>query len=172
MTTYVALLRGINLGARRIKMDALRALFESLGFEEVSTILASGNVVFSSTRQSLPQLHDMIAAAMKKEFGFDVTMQIRKLSDIRELMANSPFAALTPNKHTHWFVTFLDAPAPTLPPFPDKSATHVGARDNMMFYMFDTTAASSTDFMSYLDKHLGKRVTTRNWNTIVKIVNK
>lgn len=74
---YVAFLRGINLGRRRPPMSQLKSLFEELGFTEVETFIASGNVVFSSADKDASRLETRIAGHLKKSLGYDVDTFIR-----------------------------------------------------------------------------------------------
>ena len=71
MPVYVSLLRGVNVGGnRKVKMDALRELYESLGLGAVETFIQSGNVVFSSAARDAGKLAGRISAAIEKRFGF------------------------------------------------------------------------------------------------------
>lgn len=72
MPQYVAFLRGINLGKRRVKMDHLRDLFEKMGFTAVSTYIASGNVLFSSTSRSSSKLEVLIEKELESALGHAV----------------------------------------------------------------------------------------------------
>ena len=69
MTTYVAFLRSINVGGRAVKMDRLRQLFESLGFSNVKTFIASGNVVFESASRNAKTLKQKIEAKLREAVG-------------------------------------------------------------------------------------------------------
>lgn len=78
MTKYIAFLREINVGAHnRMKMDELRALFESLGHEDIETYLQSGNVVFESAQTGEVALRAEIHEAIEDEFGHDISVIIR-----------------------------------------------------------------------------------------------
>ncbi len=170
MNTYVALLRGINLGARRIKMSELSDVFDQLGYDDVRTILASGNVIFGSSESSIEVLKSDISRAMKERFGFDTVMQIVPLKALVDLVEHNPFANLVPSPATHWYVTFLETAPADLGIF-DATAgiKFVEARGRMLCYTLDKRSSQTTDFMTMLDKSYGRSTTTRNWNTIVKI---
>lgn len=78
MTKYIAFLREINVGAHnRMKMDELRALFESLGHEDIETYLQSGNVVFEAAQTGKVALRAEIHEAIEDEFGYDISVIIR-----------------------------------------------------------------------------------------------
>jgi uncharacterized protein (DUF1697 family) len=82
MQRYVAFLRGMNLGKRRLTMDRLKALFEALGFEEVATFIASGNVVFSSRQQDAGRLESRIAKHLEAALGYDVDTFVRDAAEV------------------------------------------------------------------------------------------
>lgn len=92
MPAQVAFLRAINVGGRRVTMDRLRALFEELGFSDVSTYIASGNVRFA-TRATGPRLESRIEAALHKQLGYVVETFVRTTPELAELLGRVPFAA-------------------------------------------------------------------------------
>lgn len=93
MTVYIALLRGINVGAsKRIKMDDLRRVFQDLGFAEVQTFIQSGNVIFATvTPQS--ELTGLIEKALLQKFGFAVNVVIRSAAELALIVSDCPFSA-------------------------------------------------------------------------------
>ncbi|MET0558605.1 MAG: DUF1697 domain-containing protein [Solirubrobacterales bacterium] len=93
MSLYVAFLRGMNLGKRRIKNDELRAEFEQLGFEAVATFRASGNVVFESKRKSEAALTKTIEAGLLESLGYDVPVFLRSGVEVAAIAAREPFDA-------------------------------------------------------------------------------
>lgn len=83
--TYVALLRGINVGGnRKVDMKQLTALFEDAGFESVKTYINSGNVIFQHTKHSTKELTHTIESIIKKKFGFEVPVVIRTQQEISQ----------------------------------------------------------------------------------------
>src|SRR5712691_11788436 len=94
MTSYVALLRGINVGGRRpVPMDALRGVVESLGHGDVDTYIQSGNVVFDSPSQDARALADELEAALLAEFGFGVEVVVRSAAEMAAIANENPFLA-------------------------------------------------------------------------------
>ena len=79
---YVAFLRGINLGKRRLEMSKLRALFEELGFKDVSTFIASGNVIFHANAKDSSKLESQIAAHLQRSLGYEVETFIRTAAEV------------------------------------------------------------------------------------------
>jgi uncharacterized protein (DUF1697 family) len=93
MERYVAFLRGMNLGKRRIKNDELRAEFETLGFEDVATFRASGNVIFSAPKQSEGALRKTIEHGLGDALGYEVPVFLRSCAEVAAIAAQEPFEA-------------------------------------------------------------------------------
>ncbi|MEO8950776.1 MAG: DUF1697 domain-containing protein, partial [Chthoniobacterales bacterium] len=79
---YVAFLRGINLGKRRLPMSQLKELFEEIGFAEVETFIASGNVLFSSKTRDTKKLERQIAVHLEKSLGYRVDTFVRTAAEV------------------------------------------------------------------------------------------
>lgn len=93
MERYVAFLRGMNLGKRRIRNDELRVEFEALGFEDVATFRASGNVIFAARRQSEVALRKAIEAGLREALGYEVPAFLRSCAEVAAIAAEEPFPA-------------------------------------------------------------------------------
>ncbi len=170
MKRYVAFLRGINVGGnKKIPMADLAALFEEIGFGNVTTIQAAGNVIFECPKTPLAKLTTKIETAIEAKFGFGATVQVIELEKIRKLIEANPFSKFTPSKETHWYVTFLNDSTSALPSVKNESFTLLAIKDSVLFSILYRNKGQSTDFMTFLDKTFGKQITTRNWNTLVKI---
>ncbi|HXA15228.1 MAG TPA: DUF1697 domain-containing protein [Opitutaceae bacterium] len=85
MHRYIAFLRGINLGKRRLPMSRLKALFEKLGFDEVEPFIASGNVVFSSKVSNTSQLESRIAGHLGASLGYEVDTFVRTTEEVARI---------------------------------------------------------------------------------------
>src|ERR1700691_374230 len=93
MCVVISLLRGVNVGGKRkIKMEALRALYESLGLRGAQTLLQSGNVVFRTDRKDLVSLTKQIEDAIERKFGFHSDVVLRTSTELRDVIAKNPFA--------------------------------------------------------------------------------
>jgi uncharacterized protein (DUF1697 family) len=89
---YVAFLRGMNLGGRRIKNEELRRHFEGMGLEEVATFRASGNVVFSTPkREAEGKLAQRVEAELDARLGYDVPVFLRSMDEVAAIAAQQPF---------------------------------------------------------------------------------
>ncbi|MGH9119213.1 MAG: DUF1697 domain-containing protein [Acidimicrobiales bacterium] len=169
MTTWVALLRGINLGrARRVAMADLRALLEGLGYGEVRTLLQSGNAVFTGTGPA-GKLETSIEREIEKELGLRVTVMVRSAAQLRKIVAANPFAGQTTDpKQLH--VVFLSAPpsAASLDALdPDEYAPDEYAVGDRVIYLRLPNGVAGSRFP--WDRSLNVDTTMRNWNTTTKL---
>ena len=175
MPKHAAFLRGINLGGRRVKMDELKKAFESLGFADVTTYIASGNVVFATRGQSGTALRTKIEPKLRAQFGFDIGVIVRSISDLQALVRARPFRRVRVTPKTRLYVTFLARPPKTALKTPRKSPD----KDFAILSVSDREVCSAvplspgtgtTDLMRFLEKQFGKGITTRSWTTILKLL--
>src|SRR5580698_6696689 len=108
MTVVISMLRAVNLGGHnKIKMEALRALYESLKFEDVATFIQSGNVVFRTKEQDLGKVGKKIGDGIEKTFRFRPNVILRTAEEMRGVIARNPFADrkdVEPNRLLVWFL--------------------------------------------------------------------
>lgn len=93
MERYVAFLRGMNLGGRRIRNEELRREFEALGFAEVACFRASGNVVFAAEESDEAKLTSRIEAGLGEALGYEVPVFLRGADELRAIAEREPFDA-------------------------------------------------------------------------------
>jgi uncharacterized protein (DUF1697 family) len=93
MQRFVAFLRGMNIGDRRIKNDDLRARFEELGLDDVATFRASGNVIFSAESSDGVELAARIEAGLGETLGYEVPVFLRSAAELRAIAEHEPFEA-------------------------------------------------------------------------------
>jgi uncharacterized protein (DUF1697 family) len=171
-TRYVALLRGINLGARnKLAMGDLRALVEELGGEDVQTYVQSGNVVFGSN-VAAAKLESGLADAIRRAHGLDVPVLVRNSAELDAVVKRNPFArARADQKALH--VTFLagkpkqalvDALDPAVSP-PDE--LHVAGRE--VYLLCPNGYGRSKLSNAFFEKSLDAVATTRNWRTVTTL---
>ncbi|MHA6689465.1 DUF1697 domain-containing protein [Devosia sp. A449] len=172
MIRHLALLRGVNLGQRQVKSADLKAAFEAMGFANVKTILASGNVLFDAAPAAVGQkaIEDALAAS----FGFPIGTVLRTQDEIRALLAADPFKGRKEDHDTKLYVTFLaDKSAKTLP-MPNAIAGDYEVvqltNDEVFILAFRMPNGRFGAGMEQIWKHFGnKRLwTSRNFNTVVK----
>src|SRR5690554_254268 len=108
MTTYITILRGINVsGKKLIKMAALKKMGEKLNFENIQTYLQSGNLIFSVKENDPKQLEKIITAEIEKEFGFEVPVIVLNLKTLDRIIENNPFSKDPLKEMAFVHVTFL-----------------------------------------------------------------
>jgi uncharacterized protein (DUF1697 family) len=174
-SAIVALLRGINnVGRKKIRMAALKAVFESMGFENVRTVLASGNVVFESPRRD-PHLEATIAHGLEKALGFRVAVILRKVRELRAMAASDPFRGVPAGPGAMFYVTFLPTrrpPGTRLRPSSRAGGFRIVRVEPREVYSVvrPSRGERTPDLMRYLDRTLGAAGTTRNWRTVLKLV--
>jgi uncharacterized protein (DUF1697 family) len=175
MERYVAFLRAINVGGHTVKMDHLRTLFGELGFTDVSTVIASGNVIFHTRAKSVHQLEGRIERHLREALGYDVATFVRSVPELAALAQYEPFPR-----------TDIDTPGSTLsvvffrtPPSDDarqkllamRTPTddfHVSERE--AYWLCRTRMSESLVFKKgLLDKVIGIPGTSRNMNTVRRI---
>jgi uncharacterized protein (DUF1697 family) len=105
MKHWVALLRGVNVGGRTVRMAELRATLGELGLEHVETILQSGNVRFDA-KGSANTIKDQIEAALRKRFGYDAHVQVIEREQLQKIIAAAPFG--TAGEDRHDYVIFME----------------------------------------------------------------
>lgn len=108
MTRYVALLGSINVGGNRLKMADLKAALEGEGFENVTTVVASGNVLFEHRRAGDAALAKEIEAIVKNRFGIASFAAVRSRDEIERAITGNPFAEDGEQKFVH--TIFLEQP--------------------------------------------------------------
>jgi uncharacterized protein (DUF1697 family) len=90
---HVAFLRGINVGGHRVGRDDLRSCFEELGYGDVATFRASGNVIFEAGREAPAKMATQIETALAKALGYEVPVFVRTAAELRAIADHQPFAA-------------------------------------------------------------------------------
>lgn len=175
MTTYIALLRGINVGGNKIiKMQDLKIMFQSMGYHNVRTYIQSGNVLFESIEESEAQLSEVIESHIMQTFGFEVSVIIRTLAELELVIANNPFQLSDPEDFKRWYVTFLSMEPST--EALDKLRTYEDGVDKLrfigreMYVLYEVSVSQSALSKVSFDKILGMSVTARNWNTVNKLI--
>jgi uncharacterized protein (DUF1697 family) len=93
MPRYAAFLRGINVGGHRLKRDELRSRFEAMGFTDVDTFRASGNVVFAAGSESVAQMTVKLQEGLAASLGYEVLTFLRAASEVRAIAAHRPFSS-------------------------------------------------------------------------------
>ena len=170
---YVALLRGINVtGKNMIKMETLRGTFAGLGFKNVKSYINSGNLVFETAKTDDGKLAKKIHDAIQIEFGFDISVMVRTMAEIDEIVAWNPFEGqFESHKDVHVF--FLNEKLTN----EQEAYLLEQGNENEIFAILGRQVAcllkihitDSAVGKGFIDKKLRVAATGRNWRTVTMI---
>lgn len=174
MTTYIGLLRAINLGSHnKIAMAALRQLLVDLGFLEPKTLVLSGNVVFGAKTQPTAKLEQQLEAATAQQLGVTTDYFVRTAAEWAAVVAANPFRAEARRDPARTVLMCLKA-APTPAAVKALQAAISGpetvkAKGPHAYFVYPDGLGRSRLSAALVEKHLGTRGTARNWNTVMKL---
>jgi uncharacterized protein (DUF1697 family) len=169
MTTYAALLRGINLaGKRRVAMADLRAWLTDLGYDDVRTLLQSGNAVFRTAKRPATVVREL-QARLAEGAGFQIDCVVRTADELGAVVAADPLGTVATNP-SRYLVAFLDKTV--VPPdfAPDSFAPelfHLGERE---VYFWVPDGIQNSKVLAAFPAKKGEVATVRNWNTVTKLL--
>ena len=173
---YIAFLRAINVGGRTVKMDALRAVFADMGFGQVETFIASGNVIFTTAHLDAPALQRQIEDALQRALGYAVATFLRTDAEVTAVAHYTPFPPVVMAAAGALNVAFLAEP---LTPQDEAKVMalrtaiddfHVHARE--VYWLCQTKQSESTFSNVLFERALGRRATFRGMNTVQKLAAK
>ncbi|GAB4399136.1 MAG: DUF1697 domain-containing protein [Microscillaceae bacterium] len=154
-------------------MGALKEAMTALGFTNVHTILNTGNVVFSSEIAEDDALSTLLETQLQKVFGFSIPVLLRTEEEITALAKDNPFREVVMHPALRCYVSFLknEVPAGLATPWesPDQTFRILSIREKAIFSVLDLSLNPSPKGMDALEKMFGKDITTRNWNTLLRI---
>lgn len=176
MIKYVAFLRGIAPLNPNMKNEKLRGVFEDLGFQNVRSVISSGNILFESDETDVAAMEATLEAAWPKRLGFNSTTIIRSQAELQKLANRKPFKDAEHSPKNYLLVTFFKHQTKikfTFPYQPPGREYHlIGKADRALFSIIDTTGAKTPDLMSWLDRQFGKEISSRTWKTVQLILKK
>ena len=174
MTTYIALLRGINVsGQKIIKMADLRALCQKMGFSNVQTYIQSGNILLQS-ELTADQIAEKISNGIKQSYGFEVPIMVITPEELRQAKSKNPYLGDSHLESNKLYFTFLSA-EPTeerikeidFAQFEPAQCTILGK----VFYLHVPEGYGNTKLdNNFFEKKLQVRATTRNLRTVNKLI--
>lgn len=171
--TWVILLRGINVGGVKVPMRDLKEMLTGMGMTQVQTLLASGNVVADAPLATPADVKREVEAALAATFGRPLTVVVRSLQEVQQMVADNPFAGVEVTQETRLNVSFLGEQTKDGIPVPhvseDGSFRILANQGRALFSVLDLSKTGTIDAMTIIEKAWGKDVTTRNWNTVTKI---
>ena len=172
---YISVLRGINVsGQKKIKMADLNELYQSLGFEGVSTYIQSGNVIFQSSSTDKDGLKRTIEKAIEGKYDFHVPVIIRTEQELREIMGSCPYEeAKIKENGTKVLVTFLQS----TPSSENREALkeHVKSPEKLSIhgkevYLYCQNGYGKSKLSNtFIENMLDTSATTRNWKSVRKL---
>jgi uncharacterized protein (DUF1697 family) len=176
MTTFISILRGINVGGHHaIKMDALRKLFNDLGFINVQTYIQSGNVIYQSKKTGTEKINEVIQKSIKHQFGFDVPVITLSLDELTKISESNPFVKDKTKDISFLHVTFLSGKPK------DEDINKIKEHDfrpdefkhiDKAIYLYCPNGYAKTKLSNtFFEKKLKASATTRNWKITNDLIN-
>lgn len=174
MTKYIALLRAVNVGGNKmVAMAELRAMCEKLGFEDVATLLQSGNIVFKAGARSGASLEKTLEAEAKKRLGLETHFIVRSADEWHAAIDANPFKPEAKSDPGHLLLMCLKDAPPTKNVKALQEAIvgreRVRAVGNNAYFVYPDGVGTSRLTAKMIEKHLGAVGTARNWNTTLKL---
>ncbi len=174
MPRYLALLRAINVGGHTVKMERLRQLFESLGFERVSTFIASGNVLFEAGEEDALALEERIEGCLRDALGYEVTTFLRTPLELGSICLLEPFTAEELEAERAALYIGCLKTAPTHEAAQRIVALSTASDDlrihgRELYWLCRTRFSESPITGARLERALGMQTTLRNVNTILRL---
>jgi uncharacterized protein (DUF1697 family) len=172
MNTYIALLRGINVGGhKKMPMAELRELLSNAGFKNVQTYIQSGNVIFQTSESSIKNIEDIIQKAIITHFGFDVSIIVKTPKDLQRIFDACPF--LEEKKKTSHFTMLHSTPDDELVKIASEKIyegeEYVIINDCIYFYCAKGYGQANFN-MNLFERKLKTASTSRNYRTMVKLL--
>jgi len=168
MKRYAAFLRGVS--PMNCKMPELKRALEQAGFEDVRTLLSSGNAVFGARAMATSKLERACEDAMQEHLGRRFDTIVRSLDDLRELLESDPYRAFRLEPGSKRVVTFMKRKPKAKRELPielhDARILAMREREVLSAYV---PSPKGPVFMALIEKTFGKEVTTRTWETVTKV---
>jgi uncharacterized protein (DUF1697 family) len=175
MTVMISMLRGVNVGGHnKIKMDALRALYEFLKLRDAQTYVQSGNVIFRTDERDISGLAKRIEDGIERKFGFRPDVILRTAAEMRDVIARNPFGKRRGIEPGKLLVSFLasdpgeEARKKLRQMKCDPEELRVEGRE--VYIYFPNGMGRSKLPWAGLDKMLKTPATGRNWNSVTKML--
>jgi uncharacterized protein (DUF1697 family) len=175
MVKYVSMIRGINVGGKKVKMDRLKELYRSLDFKDVKTYIQSGNVIFESKEYDPIKLSHIIEKRIAEIFHFDVKVLIRTRNEMINVINGNPFKQEYIN---HIYVTFLSDIASEklikdltriIDENIENKSDKYSVKEKEIYLLLPNGYGKTKLNNNFFEKKLGIFATTRNWRTVNKL---
>ena len=175
MIAIISMLRGVNVGGHNmVRMDALRALYVSLGLKDPQTYIQSGNVVFKAKGRNVAALSKKIGDGIERKFGFRPGVVVRSAADLRTVIARNPFAGRRDVEPGKLLVLFLaddpDQEARDKVRAMKTNPEELRIDGREVYIHFPAGQGKSKLPMALIERSLKTPGTGRNWNTVRKLL--
>ncbi|GAA0285632.1 DUF1697 domain-containing protein [Alteraurantiacibacter aestuarii] len=176
MERYVAFFAAMNVGGNRLKMEDLREALEREDLEDIETVVASGNVLFSYDERPTEGLSEMLAWIVKEHFGFETFAAVRNAAEVRSAIADNPFAADGQDNQVH--TLFLEKQADPaqfqvmLAGYEGRGRERIAIGDRCLYIDFVDGVGSSRLTSAFMERKLDCRGTARNMRSLQRILDK
>ncbi|WP_282136458.1 DUF1697 domain-containing protein [Seonamhaeicola maritimus] len=172
MKTFIALLKGINVGGhKKVPMAELRELLTKSGFSNVRTYIQSGNIFFETLEESYNHIEKIISDAIQNHFGFEVLVLVRDHQDLRRIFDDCPFDEA--KKEASYFMMLHDAPSTDLVNTASEKI-YEGEEYNIIndcIYYFSEKGFGRSKFnVNFFERKLQTFATARNYKTMIKLM--
>lgn len=172
---YIILLRGVNVGGRTIKMADLKSCFENNGYEDVQTILQTGNVIINTTEKNIIKLRNKIETELTIAFNYPAKILVITATQLQDILEAFPYKSLSPDFHRYIVFTENDFEKELVRDCGDLDikieAVKVGK--NVVYWRVLKGNTLDSAFGKYMNKTAVKHfITNRNMNTLEKILAK
>jgi uncharacterized protein (DUF1697 family) len=175
MTTYISILRGINVsGQKRITMDALKKMYEDLHFMNILTYIQSGNLVFQYIKSEQKDLEQKISSQIEKNFGFFLPVIVLNTVELKEIIERNPYLVDVTKDISHLHVTFLSSEPEQIDSeiiykhkLPGEEFTLI----EKAVYLYCPNGYGKTKLSNtFFENKLKVNATTRNWKTTTELL--
>lgn len=172
MKTYIALLKGINVGGhKKVPMAELRELLSKADLKNVKTYIQSGNVIFQFAKENRVELEELIQQEIKSFFGFEVSVLIKTRADLICVFNACPFSE--EKKKTSYFTMLHDKPNEALVKTASEKI-YEGEEyyiiDDCIYFYCEKGYGKAKFSVNFFERKLNTIATARNYNTMVKLL--
>ena len=176
MTRYVAFFAAMNVGGNRLKMEDLRRALEREDIEEVETVVASGNVLFSFDERPSDGLSEMLGFIVEENFGFPTFAAVRNAAEVRAAIEDNPFRGDGEDKqvHTHFLEKQPDPDqfSVMMAAYEGRGPERIAMGDRCLYIDFVGGVGSSKLTAAFLQRKLDSSGTARNMRSLQRILDK
>jgi uncharacterized protein (DUF1697 family) len=174
--TYISLLRGINVGGqKKVLMEDLKVLYEQMEFRNITTYIQSGNVIFiAGIDHAITDLAGMIEKGIERKYGFFVPVIVRTHQEMMQILAKNPLLQEADINRDKLHITFLEhnpdqVVLESLAKLDFSPDRFIILDKDVYIYCPDGYGGTKID-NSFFENRLKVKATTRNWKTVVKLV--